>query len=242
MRDWLFIGLFLAIFSTFAVSNMIGFTATTEKFSMQLVIFAGITRIILVCGMIVFICFHISRAFENREISFILSKNISREKFIFSYWLGFNIISLVFILQTALTIVIFSKYSFAGLLEWLLSVVFELMIISTFSILTTLILGSAVFSVFLSSGFYLISRLMGFFINVQTLNSKNIIYDVFLSVIKFLIKFISSIIPRLDLFGQTKWLIYGPDTNMLYVMLAQFTIYISIMFMMAFYDFKRKEF
>lgn len=242
VRDWLFIGLFLAIISAFAISNLIGYTAITEQLSMQLITFAGTSKLILVCGMIIFICFHINKSFENKEISFMLSKSISREKFIFSYWLGFNIIAFIFILQIALIILIFNKFNFLGYAQWLLSISFEIMIISTFSILASFILNSAVFAVFLSAGFYLISKLMGFFINMMFLSSTNKIYSIFLDIVQSLLRFISSIIPRLDLFGQTKWLIYGPDMNVLKIILIQSIIYIPIIFIMAFYDFRRKQF
>jgi ABC-type transport system involved in multi-copper enzyme maturation permease subunit len=242
IRDWFFIGLFLAIFSAFAVSSLVGFTTTTEEYSMQLVVFAGTARIILVCGMIIFICFHINRSFENKEINFILAKDISREKFIFSYWLGFNIIAFIFIVMIALIIAIFSKYNTLGYLQWLLSIIFETVIMSMFSVLSILILKSAVFSIFTGFGFYLISRLMGFFINIMLVGSGNKVYGAILDGVHWITRFISSVIPRLDLFGQTKWLVYGPEVNVLYIILLQFVIYVPIMFMVAFYDFKKKQF
>lgn len=242
LKDWLFLALFLAILSSFFVSNLIGYTALSEETSMQLITFAGTSRIILACGMIIFICFHINKSFENKEINFILSRNISREKFIFSYWLGFNIISLIFVLQIAIIIALFSSYNILGCLQWLLSIDLEIMIISTFAILASFILNSAVSSVFLSFGFYLISKLVGFFLNIVLLSSANKLYNGFIQVSHFLLKCVSSVIPRLDLFGQTKWLIYGADGYVLQIVLIQSIIYIPIMFIMAFYDFKRKQF
>ena len=56
IRDKLFIGLLTIILVIFAVSNLIGFTALTEEAQMQLTYFAFLSRIVIICGMILFIC------------------------------------------------------------------------------------------------------------------------------------------------------------------------------------------
>ena len=242
IRDKLFLALFMAIISLFGISNLIGFTATSEEALMQTVLFAGTSRILLIFGMIIFICFHINKSFENKEISFILSKNISREKFILSYWLGFNIISLFLIFIFSIIIFLFCNINIIGAIQWIISLIFEMAIITMFAILSSLMLQSAIFSIFISSSFYLISRLMGFFINMSIVTGHNEIYNFIIESSHFILKVISSLIPRLDLYGQTKWLIYGADFNIFKIIIIQSIIYILIMFMMAFYDFRKKQF
>ena len=242
LRDKFFLGLFIAIISIFGVSNLIGFTATTEESLMQTVIFGGTFRLILIFGMIIFICFHINKSYENKEISFILSKDISREKFLLSYWISFNLIALSLLLFFLLIFLCFCEYNLLGTLQWVVSVLFEIMLITMFSILASFVLQSAVFSVFVSSGFYIVARLMGFFININLITGSSKIYNFFLELSQILSKAISALIPRLDLFGQTKWLIYGADFNIFKIITVQFFIYILIMFVMAFYDFRKKQF
>lgn len=242
LRDKLFLGLFIAILSLFGVSSLIGFTATTEESLMQSVVFAGSFRLILIFGMIIFICFHINKSYENKEISFILSKNISREKFLLSYWISFNLIALSLLLFFLLIFLFFCEYNLLGTLQWIVSILFEIMLITMFSILASFILQSAVFSVFVASGFYIVARLMGFFVNINLITGNSKIYNFFLELSQILSKAISSLIPRLDLFGQTKWLIYGADFSVLKIITLQFIIYILIMFVMAFYDFRKKQF
>lgn len=242
IRDKLFITLFLSIIFSFALSNLIGFTALSEEMQMQAVVFAGTSKIILMFGIIIFICFHINKSFENKEIPFMLSKNISREMFIFSYWLGFNIISIILILLISFILFLFCSINTLGAIQWLISICFEIMIISTFAILSSLILQSAIFSIFLSSGFYIISKMMGFFLTAFLAFPSNKILNFLMSISTYLLKIISSLIPRLDLFGQTRWLIYGPDFEIFKIMILQSIIYIPIIFVMAFYDFKKKQF
>ena len=243
IRDKLFIGLLTIILAIFAVSNLIGFTALTEEAQMQLTYFAFLSRIVIICGMILFICFYINKEFENREIEFILSKNISRNQFIISYLCTFNLMSLILLCPVAIIISIFNQYNFIGLIVWLISVLLENTIISTFAIVSSLILKSAIISIFSTLSFYVISRMMGFF--VYTLTMKNITY-IFASWQNFtegILKILSSVFPRLDLFGKTEWLIYGiTDIKDIYILCIQSFIYIILMLLIAFYDFNKKEF
>ena len=242
IRDKLFLAIFLSIISAFAVSNLIGFTALSEEAYMQTAIFAGSAKIILIFGMVIFISFNVNKSFENKEIPFILSKDVSREMFIFSYWLGFNIISTFLLLIVMIILFAFSPVNFLGSLQWFLSLESEIMIISMFTLLSNLILQSAIFSIFLSSGFYIIAKLMGFFLDVFSSPSSNQIISFIITVSHFVLNIISSLIPRLDVFSQTKWLIYGPDFYLFKIILLQSLIFIPIIFMMAFYDFKNKQF
>ena len=241
-RDKLFITLFLSIIFSFALSNLVGFTALSEEGQMQTIIFASTSKIILMFGMIIFICFHINKSFENKEIPFMLSKNISREMFVFSYWIGFNFISIILLFLMSIILFLFCSINTLGAIQWLVSVSFEIMIVSTFAILSSLIIQSAIFSIFLSSGFYIIAKMMGFFLNAFLITPDSKVLNFLITLSNYLLQIISSIIPRLDLFGQTRWLIYGPDYHMFNIIILQSLIYIPIIFFMAFYDFKKKQF
>ena len=57
------------------------------------------------------------------------------------------------------------------------------------------------------------------------------------------LKILSVIFPRLDLFSQSSWPIYGvKDDMVLWVIFFQSTIYLPLMIFMAFHDFKKKQF
>lgn len=242
VRDWLFLGLLLAILGVFGISNLLGYTALVEESAIQTTIFAGICRLILIIGMVVFICFRISQSFENKEIPFILAKNISREKFVFSYWLGFNIVAQLLLIPVIIIMLIFSKMNMFGALQWFVSVSFELMIMTTFTIAISLIIKSSVFSVFVCFAFYTISRMMNFFTNSKVSMIENQYLSKMMEISQYILNYISSIIPRLDLFGQTRWLTYGRDKETMIIICAQLLIYVPLLFLVAFYDFDKKQF
>jgi len=242
IRDRLYFGLFAILIAAFGISVLLGDTALSEKTQMTIVYIAGSSRMIFVIGMVLFTCFHIRRSFDNKEVEFILSKPISRHKFIFTYLLGFILVALMILLPLFLVLLIIATNKI-GLIFWSLSIIFEMLIIITFSILAALILKSAVSAVLASLGFYVISRMMGFF--VLTIKLPETIADVnsFQRIMHAFLKILSFVFPRLDLFAKSDWLIYGiSNYSGIMVITIQSLIYIPLMIFMAFFDFKRKQF
>jgi hypothetical protein len=50
------------------------------------------------------------------------------------------------------------------------------------------------------------------------------------------------LLPRLDLFGKTEWLLYGFDAHGVGIFLMQSAVYIPLLLMMGLYDFTRRNF
>ena len=242
LRDRLYIGLFIILSATFGISVALGDASLVEKSQATIVYVAGSSRIIFVIGIILFICFYVRKTFDNREVEFILSKPISRHKFILAYLLGFILVALFIILPLVL-LLFFMKVNLIGLLYWSLSLFCEVLIIITFSLLAALILKSAVSSVLASLGFYILSRMMGFFVMTINIPQASVDFSSTQRIMNAVLKAISVSLPRLDLYTKSDWLIYGVgnfnDTN---IIIWQFIIYTPLMIFMAFYDFNRKQF
>ena len=73
LRDRLYLGLFISIAVAFAVSIFLGTTMLAEQNQSSIAYSLATIRTILSIGMILFVCINVSRAFENKEIEFILS-------------------------------------------------------------------------------------------------------------------------------------------------------------------------
>ena len=243
-RDKLYLGLFISLIIAFSLSIFLGSTAMVEQQQMTTAYISGLSRGVLVIGTILFVCLNMNRAFENKEVEFILSKAISREQFILSYLIGFFVSILMILIPLIVAIFFVTKSDKFGLLMWSLSLLSELMIVICFSLLASLILKNSFSSILASLGFYIISRLMGMFVMAINL-PKSVSTNIELSTQSFstILKFLSAIFPRLDLFGQSEWLTYGiSDFWNLQVILVQSLIYIPLMIFMAFHDFKKKQF
>ena len=50
------------------------------------------------------------------------------------------------------------------------------------------------------------------------------------------------LLPRLDLFGKTSWLLYGFEMQGLWAFVLQSAVYVPLLLMMAMYDFTRRQF
>ncbi|MES2677817.1 MAG: hypothetical protein V4612_05855 [Pseudomonadota bacterium] len=242
VRDRLYVGLFIILLAAFGISSVVGSTALLEQAQATTVYVAASSRMIFAVGMILFVCFYVRKTFENREVEFVLSKSISRHSFIFAYLLGFILVALLIILPLVI-LLFFMKVNLVGLFYWALSLIFEALIIITFSLLAALILSSAVSAVMASLGFYIISRMMGFFVLTIQIPRNPSDFATLDRFLKAILKIISIVFPRLDLYGKSEWLIYGVVNSAdLYIILGQSLIYIPLMIFMAFYDFNRKQF
>lgn len=241
IRDRLYLGLFVALIAAFSISIFLGSTALTEEQQMTAAYVAGSSRAILAIGMILFVCLNVNRAFENKEVEFIISKSISREQFILGYLCGFFIAAFLIFLPLSAAILFVTKANKFGLMIWCSTMLLELLILICFSLLASLILKNSFSAIMASFGFYIISRLMGVF--VLAINLPQDLAQAKSYILATSLKFLSVFFPRLDLFSQSSWLNYGiSDFSNLRIIFLQSLIYIPLMIFMAFHDFKKKQF
>ncbi|MBM3579948.1 MAG: hypothetical protein FJX34_04165 [Alphaproteobacteria bacterium] len=241
LRDRLYLGLFITLAVAFAISIFLGSTMFVEQRQTTAAYIAGSSRAILAVGMILFVCLSVSRAFESKEVEFIISKSISREQFILGYLAGFFLAAFLIFIPLVAAILLVTKANFSGLIIWSSTLLCELLIVICFSLLASMILKNSFSAIMASFAFYMISRLMGMFTMAIDLPedfaaAKN-------HLLATILKILSAIFPRLDLFTQSSWLVYEiNDLDNLKIIFLQSLIYIPLMIFMAFHDFKRKQF
>ncbi len=241
IRDRLYIGLFITLAASFSLSIFLGSTSFVEAQQTTAAYIAGSSRAILAIGMILFVCLSVARAFENKEVEFIISKSISREQFILSYIAGFFLAAFLIFIPLVIAILVVTQANKFGLLIWSASLLSELMIVISFALLASLILKNSFSAIMASFGFYMISRLMGVF--VLAINLPQDISQAKTQSLGFGLKLLSALFPRLDLFTQSEWLSYGiSNGSNLKIIFIQALIYIPLMIFMAFHDFKKKQF
>ena len=242
LRDFLFLGLIIAVILAVSVSATLGGMAMVETEAMTLVFSAGSARIILMLGLIVFIAFHVRQAFDQKEIDILLSRPISRFQIMFSYWLGFSLVAFLLGLAT-ITILSFQPIiEMQGFLYWSVSLMLESFLIVAVALFTSFTLSSAVSSVMSAMGIYVISRMMAFF--VATSESQALFRESWVNeMLRFLIETVSLVLPRLDVFTQSEWLVYGVTRMQdVEIGIIQILIYVPLLIVAATIDFQRREF
>lgn len=241
LRNKLFVGLISALILSLFLSVFLGDTNLIEEKKSAIAIFAGCTRILLVIGMVIFVCLNIGRFFDNKEIDFLLSKSISREKFILSILLGYLTISTILSLLAGLTAVFFLDSGYLNSLIWFTSLLFEMILVSAFALLCSLILANSLLAIFASIGFYILSRLMALFtLGIELPWNSTLSLQ---SLPENILKLLSVIFPRLDLFTQSIWLSDGSYNSPEILLIAtQTVIFLVLIIFMSFQDISKKEF
>ena len=241
IRDKLYLGLLISLIAAFSISLFLGNTALIEQQQMSAAYIAGSSRAILAIGMILFVCLNISRAFENKEVEFILSKSISRQQFVMGYLLGFFAAAFLILVPLLIALYFTVSTSGLGLLVWSSSLLLEILIVISFSLSSSLILKNSFLAIMASFSFYLISRLMGMF--VLAINLPETVDQAKNNFLDLALKILSALFPRLDLFTQSSWLNYEiTDFDNIKIILIQSAIYIPPMIFMGFHDFRKKQF
>lgn len=240
LRDWLFIGLIAGVLCATAISATLGGTAFLEEKEMTITFAAGASRLILMIGIIVFVCFHIRNAFDTKEIDVILSRPISRANLVVAYWLGFSFVSFLLTLPVIGIIAIIKPPDWVGFGGWAASLLLETFLVVAIALFSAFTLRSAVTSVLACMGFYVLSRMMAFFI--VTVQSP-MFTDMKFLPLKYTLIAISTLVPRLDFFAKTEWLSYGFTTSQEWVVfVVQVAIFIPLLLLASIIDFKRKQF
>lgn len=235
-RDKLFFALAASILAAVTLAIFLGSNSVSEQSETSMVFAASVLRVVLMLGLTIFTAFSINRFFDNREIDLMLVRPVSRASFVLSFWVGFSMIALLFVIFSSIIIFLFSNPNLGGFAYWSISLLLETITVLALTMASTLILRSAVSSVLLSLGFYILSRLGGFIMMIVTKPGPDTIpNDIFYAI--------SSIIPRLDFFAKTEWLVYGVgETAEITRFMLQALAFIALLLAIAVYDFKRKEF
>jgi ABC-type transport system involved in multi-copper enzyme maturation permease subunit len=224
------------------LSSFLGKTSLAEEQQMKIVYSAVSARTIIMLGTMIFICFHIRRLFDNKEIEMFLSKSISRQAILFSLFISFFLMSIVLVMPIVTIFATIIKADQVGLIYWTLSLFYELTIVIAFSLFFSLLMNSATISLLMSIGAYVISRLIGTFI-VYINIERNIQQKSLFGFTEIILKSLSVLMPRLDLFTKSSWLVYGSiKVNSFGLLLAQALIYSALILFAASFDLRRKEF
>ena len=225
MRDKLLLTLLLMIATGAGLAVFLGSSAITEKDGFALVFGASGLRFLGVMGIVLFCCFYVRRSFETKEVEFLLSRPISRMTFVFSHALAFMLLSALIACGIAAAVFFLGKPSLSGLAAWGLSIAVEGMIMANVAFFFSMVLSSAAGSALAALGFYVLSRLIGTLIGIASAAPENVIYAILNNVMDF----ISIIVPRLDIMGQSGWLVYGVDGSGGIGYLAQAGHYTQVM-------------
>lgn len=206
IRDKIVLSFSFIMVLCLCLSFFLGGSAVTEKSQFVLVFTAGSMRIAGMLGLVLFVTFFIRRSFETRDVEYMLSRPISRVSFILSHSLAFSLLAIIIsAFIGAVVSVSAEEHISVSCLLWFASIVIEYIIMVNVAMFFSMVLSSASASALITVAFYVLARLIGQLLGIV---ESSIIHGVY-EHMGYVFQVISIIVPRIDLMGQTSWLVYG---------------------------------
>jgi hypothetical protein len=240
IRDRLVVSMFVLFALAISLSIFFGTSAVNEKDQFAAVFSAGSIRIMNVLGLCLFVVFFIRRSFESRDVEYMLTRPIGRISFLLSYSAGFSIMGAIAGIVSGIALYLLSPHLFSdGHVLWALSIVVENIIMVNAALFFAMVIASAPTAAFCTLGFYVLSRMMSQILGIID-SGKHITQFEGLEIAMQLVSFV---MPRLDLLGQTSWLIYGASDGVSYgFVIAQGAVYSALILLAAMIDLVMRKF
>lgn len=239
VRDRLVVSLFVAMAVGVSLSVFLGSAAVLEPGAFAVVFAAGGLRLAGALGLVLFIVFYLRRAFETRDVDFLLSRPLSRAAFLLSHSAAFMLMAFVAALFVTLAVCAITPNSVgAGHALWGFSLLMEYIIVANAALFFAMVLPNATSGALAVLGFYVLARLIW-----QILGIAGAGFGAgHLSLLTDVMHVISLVVPRLDLMAQTSWLVYGPGDAAVGLIVAQGVLYSALLASAALVDLERRQF
>lgn len=241
VRDRLFAATAIAIVLITLLATFLADQAVIEG-SAYSIAFAGFgIRLFVIASLVLFVALHVRRGFESREMLLILSRPVSRHGLVFAYWLGFMAVAGLLTLLAGLSLLAVTADNASGLVAWLLSLWLEAGILIAFALFFALSLPSPVAVALGTLAFYILARMIGILVAIANSEFRSFSDPVSRGT-EDAAEVLGLILPRLDLFARTDWLVYGLEgDHRLPVIGAQALVYTALILVAAIHDFERKR-
>lgn len=241
LRDRLFMGMVVGVIAISYLSYILGATAMVEEQQTAITLAAGSSRMVIMFGLMVFVCFHIHLAFDSREMDVQVARPISRTTLVLGYFIGFAVIAFTLCVPLVAILALLHPISWSGFAAYSVSLYLEALMVVGFAMFAAFTLKSAVNAVLAASAFYVLSRLMGFFL-IMLSNHAVFANKILHELSSGAVNMVSYVIPRLDFFAKSAWLHYGATSQDWLLFSAQSLIFVVLLLCATMLDIRRKAF
>ncbi|WP_395407818.1 ABC transporter permease [Pseudoduganella sp. UC29_106] len=219
------------------ISGLLSAIALTETRETQLALVAAALRLASVALMAAFVVTGMAREAADKGTEMLLALPIPRTAWLAGKLAGFASAALLPAVLFGAVIAFFAAPVQAAL--WSLSLLLELWLIVAFAVFCTITLTRPVPALAMVAGFYLLSRSLG---TLQLLGHAPT-SDATQRAISTAIDAIALLLPRLDQFTQTAWLLYGSGSLPALALIgAQTAIYLVLLVAASAFDLHRRDF
>ena len=240
LKDRIILSFILLVGVSVSLSIFLGSSSVIEKDQTSLVFSASMLRFSSIIVLVLFATFYIRKAFDTRDVEFMLTRPITRFQYLASYFIAFALLAIALVSLMLVTIISISgTENISGILLWSGSLLIELIIMTSVAIFFSFVLTSAVSAALMTFAFYTLSRMIGGILGVINNNDA----ESFMVLAEKLMLFISVFTPRLDLLGQGDWLLYAQNNSISWsFIIGQGVVFVGLIFTATLIDFKNKQF
>lgn len=239
-RERFFLSIVGALAVVISLSYFFGSSSVTEKASFATSFAAFGLRLFGVCAISLFVINYIRRCFDARDIDYLLSRPIGRPGFILVHAAAFSTLAIITSIILGGTIVLLEFRNLTpGLFLWWVSIGAEFVIMANVAMFFAFVMRSSTACTIIVFAFYLLTRLMGDILGILHYGKSGKVMQAMAQIMEF----ISIFLPRLDLMGQTKWILYGlaPEVSLGFI-LAQCSVFCALIIGATMLDLKRRQF
>ena len=220
------------------LSGFLGEIAITESRQVQVALLAAFLRFSAVFLLATFVVTSMVRESNDKGLELVLALPLPRASYLFGKLAGFAALALVPAVLFGLLTTLFTPPAQAAL--WTLSLIAELWLVAAFSLLCVLTFNQILPTLSAVMAFYLLARSIA---TIQLIG-KGPLSDNTLAqrVMSFVIDSIAALLPRLDDFAKSDWLVYRSGAwSALTPLLEQTVIYLALLAGAALFDLYRKN-
>ena len=220
------------------VAEFTGELAITETRDVQAALIGSLARWFLLVTSALFVITSMVREFNDKGTELILSLPVSKVSYYFGKFFGFIFLSLV--ISVSLCLILILYVDIGPLLVWLVSLICEAAIIISLSMLCLFTFNNITIAFIAVIAFYILSRSIE---AIQLLSTSPILETNTFSqeFMTLLVNGIAYVLPDLNLFSRSEWLVYGIEEVNLVVIIIQTGIYLSLLISAGLFDLSRKE-
>jgi ABC-type transport system involved in multi-copper enzyme maturation permease subunit len=239
LRTRFFAIIIILLFTGIGLTLFLGQVAIIETYAIQSSLLAAFLRLAAMYMVSLFVITSTVHEFNDRTIYLLLSLPLPRSVYFIGKFHGFAFVAFF----TALTFgsALLSYVPFPAVSLWTLSLFCELLIITALSLWCILTFQHTIQAFSAVVGFYILARS----INAMQLMAQgplNIAPSWIDQLINLLIKLIAMLLPNLERFTQSSWLIYASGSlEILTEIIVQTIIYILFLLTLSLFDLYRKN-
>jgi ABC-type transport system involved in multi-copper enzyme maturation permease subunit len=218
--------------------QFIGELTLTDTTLYQTTLTLFFLRLGAICITALVVTGSVIRDINDKQHELILATPITRHHFFIGKLSGYCLVSLIITFLISLPVMFWATQPSAALF-WCLSLLAETCLIATLSLVLSLVFGHFSIATLITGGCYLLSRTMGALImmgdapHLQEAASHRFVFH-FLSLLDYLV-------PNLDRFTQSDWLISPPDGMYVLGLTLQALLFMLILSMIGMIDLSRKN-